>query len=281
MMKKVLTVAACVAAAFLGVWLSGVFFDKEAQTGRSPEGVVHRPGPRPVGPSPSSKSGVGPQSKPAAQDQKLAATDAHKKEPLVPKPDPRFDDLFFDGDWVNLPDGEHVIESLNGGETVRLAGKVRTLRINSVNEESLLDASRLEAREIIVSGSINGRSTVKVHAPNGRFELRGSVNGQSELELRVPNGKVLFGTPSTTSGGGGGEVNGESQVIIAAKDVDLGGKITGGTSIKVTLNAGGKLQFRSITGNAHIHYRKTRAEGPVPIVEQGTITGAAEVKQVD
>jgi len=66
------------------------------------------------------------------------------------------------GETIRLkdPDGEYTVATLNNGDKAVLVGTIKTLKIAGLNEKSELDASLLEAEEIIFTGNINGGSKV-------------------------------------------------------------------------------------------------------------------------
>jgi hypothetical protein len=183
---------------------------------------------------------------------------------------------------VDMPDGEYAVGSLNGATTIKLKGKCKTLTVGLVDGASTLDASGLTAKEIIFTDKIDGRSTVKLNAPNGSVDFRKKVDGQSTLEVVAAGGTVTFSHP-----GGflkeGSKIDGKSKVRITAKVVDFKAKIDGGpeTHVLVTLTAGGTLRFKEINGKCRLHYRKADAKDPDPSIEAGTIDGQAELKNVE
>jgi Protein kinase domain len=183
---------------------------------------------------------------------------------------------------VDMPDGEYAVGSLNGATTIKLKGKCKTLTVGLVDGASTLDASGLTAKEIIFTDKIDGRSTVKLNAPNGSVDFRKKVDGQSTLEVVAAGGTVTFSDPGGFLNAGS-KIDGKSKVRITAKVVDFKAKIDGGpeTHVLVTLTAGGTLRFKEINGKCRLHYRKADAKDPDPSIEAGTIDGQAELKNVE
>lgn len=151
---------------------------------------------------------------------------------------------------INDPDGEFTAATVNGGQTIILIGIVKTLKIAAVNERSVLDATGLEAQEIILIGTINGGSTVKLHAPGG---------------------SVVFL----------GEINDRANVDVLAKDVDLRGAVNGTqTQLKIMLTKDGSLKFRRLNGGVSLHYQKADASDPEPRIDAGEIDARAELRKL-
>src|SRR5262249_53375648 len=127
---------------------------------------------------------------------------------------------------INDPDGEFVQPTINGGKTIVLLGVVKTLKIAGLNEKSTLDATRLEAEEIIFTGHINGgskallgksqrltvrdindRSTLDASSLGAKLiDVDGAINGISSIKLHAPGGMVEFR----------GELNDRAQIEVAA-----------------------------------------------------------------
>ena len=88
-------------------------------------------------------------------------------------------------------------------------------RVWLVDGGSVLDASGLDAHDIVVAGRIDGGSTVKLNAPRGSVEFAAQVDGRSRLEVNAPDGTVTFSRPPAR-GTVGSKIDGESQVTITA-----------------------------------------------------------------
>jgi hypothetical protein len=190
--------------------------------------------------------------------------------------------LLADDRMVDKPDGEYAVGELNGGTKIKLKGKCKTLTVGLVDGGSTLDASELEAREIVFTDRIDGKSTIKLNAPKGNVEFRKKVDGESILEVNAPGGSVTFTDP-----GGflneGSKIDGKSRIRITAKEVDFRAKIDGGpdTYVVVTLNTGGAMKFKEVNGKARLHFRKADAKDPEPSVDAGKIDGGADFRKVD
>jgi hypothetical protein len=150
---------------------------------------------------------------------------------------------------IEQPEGEYRVEPL-GGAVITLSGHVGRLHVDLV-ENSKLDASGLEAKEIVLVGRIDSRSILLLNAPAGKVEFRNSIAG-------------------------------DSAVIVTAREVDLQGLITGGkTSVKAKLTSGGTLRFKEISGAAQLKYRKQTDGDAAPTIVGGTIREEARLIRED
>ena len=139
---------------------------------------------------------------------------------------------------------------LNSGSKAIL-GKTHKLTLRDVNEQSLVNASAADARTIRVAGSLNSRSTIKLHAPQGTIEVLGQANENSQLEIDAPDGKVVFKNA-------GAAINACSKVKIDAPKghVEFAGQINfGHIDIKAP---GGKVLF-GIAGVRSMPSRSSRS----------------------
>jgi hypothetical protein len=179
----------------------------------------------------------------------------------------------FDGPnrAFDLPNGTVEVGDLNGDERLTLAGKVKTLRVGGLNGEVVLDASKLEASEVVIGGDINGGTVLKLNAPGGRVVIAGSVNGSAKLTIHAPGGEVVVE-------GEGANVTGGTVVVVTARRVDLRALVNGGARVEATLTAGGSLRAARMDGGAAVRYKPAKAGGPAPVVETGDLRGGATVK---
>jgi hypothetical protein len=279
-----------------------------------------------------------------------------KKEPdRRPMPEPRKEPqpevLKGNARHLDRPNGAYTIEALGDRKRVKITGKVKTLTVTGVTNEAQLDASELEAQEIIVLDRIDSRSRVWLCAPNGRVELRGRLDNESQLEINAPggtvefrgkvearsrltieapdgrvtfteptmagkdgskidneskvtitardvefrgkvdsrarvtvtapNGRVVFAESKTPSGDGA-RIDGDAKVFVTAKEVDFGMPLTGqNTRGFVTLTKDGRLRFKSITGAAHIEYRRADPSDPEPTIEMGSMLKKWMLRKTD
>jgi hypothetical protein len=164
------------------------------------------------------------------------------------------------------------------GSSLVLRGKVRTLRVAGLESGAVLDASDLEAEEVIVVGKIDGGSKLWLKAPNGRVTFRARVDGRSRVGIEAPGGSVAF-VPEGASDGA--KIDGGAQVEITAKSVRLDGTIGGaGTRVAVSVTAGGSLAFREIVGSSRLEYGTADPDDPEPSVTRGKVAAPAVVKKV-
>lgn len=119
------------------------------------------------------------------------------------------------------PNGTYEIKELNGGNTIKLTGRIGTLKVGLVDGASTLDASGLNATTIEFYDKIDGRSTVR---------LKG---GQASFRAKI---------------------DGKSQVTICCDDVDFRDKIDGGSDTFVRVDAKRSLKFKELNGGARLHY---------------------------
>jgi hypothetical protein len=165
---------------------------------------------------------------------------------------------------------------LPGGHLV-LRGKVRVLRVAGLEAGAVLDASDLEADEVIVNGKIDGGSRLWVKAPNGRVTFRARIDGRSRVGVNAPGGWVAF-SPEAADGA---KIDGGAQVSITGKAVRLDGTIGGsGTKVSVSITAGGSLVFRELVGPSRLEYGTADPDDPEPSVTAGRVAPPAVLKKV-
>lgn len=164
-----------------------------------------------------------------------------------------------------------------GGSLV-LRGRVRTLQVGGLESGATLDASDLEAEEVVVVGKIDGGSKLWVKAPNGRVTFRARIDGRSRVEIDARGGSVAF-VPEAAADGA--KIDGGAQVQITARSVRLDGTIGGaGTRVAVSITAGGSLAFRELVGPSRLEYGTADPEDPEPSVTRGKVAAPAVVKKV-
>ncbi len=163
-----------------------------------------------------------------------------------------------------------MLPDLRSEDRVTLTGKVHTLKIGSVNGKATLDASGLDAEEVIIGGDLNESAVVKLNAPKGKVTISGFVVGSAKLTINAPGGDVIVSANS-------GRLDNGSEVTVTAKRLDIRGPMLGGTKLSATLTAGGSLKFALMDGGATITYRKAAATDPALVVEKGKIRGGAKL----
>lgn len=229
----------------------------------------HAPKPRdpngtepPVTPKPPTPPGTGDNVPPVVEPKK----DGPRPVGVVMKVDPRIaPKRHFDH-----PDDTAALPDLNSGDHVVLTGKVRTLRIGSVNGNGSVDASGLVAEEIVITGDLNGESVVTLNAPNAKVTVGGYVVGKATLKIIAPGGEVVVLAKS-------GQFAGGSTTTLVAKRLDVAGKLGGGAKLHATLTAGGSLKLTTVDEGAVVTYKKAAASDPALVVERGVITGGGKV----
>jgi hypothetical protein len=235
-------------------------------------------------PPPKTKEPEAPKSLPKVEEpRKETKPEAPKKEPPpAVKPSPLLPEVLVGDDRrLNRPDGEYRIGTLLRGSTLKLSGKVKTLRVGIVDGASTLDASALDAQEIFFSGRIAGGATVKLRAPGGRVEFKSKVDGESRLVVDAPGGTVAFIQPTQPSREGS-KIDGDSTVVVTAKTADFRGAIDGTrTRVVVTLTKGGLLYFRDIAGSVRLQYRTADPRDPPPRILGGEVHDSARLEKID
>ncbi len=202
---------------------------------------------------------------------------------------------------IDAPNGEYTLEPLDNQDSVKLVGKVKTLKIGLVHGQAVLDASRLEVKEVILMGTIDGRGKVKLNAPNGSLEFRAKVDGDEILEINAPGGKLDFrakfdgnsrlvihapgGTvtfsQSTNNVGEGSKIAGGAKATITAQKVEFRGAVKGGAEVTIVLTPTGSLIVHEMEEGGRILYRKAAPKDPEPVVTPGTMKGGAQLKKID
>lgn len=158
------------------------------------------------------------------------------------------------------PAGEHVVDTLNEGDRLKLTGRIGVLRIRGVNDGEL-DASALQARSIVFEQPVNGRSAVKLSAPGGSVALAG-INAEARVEVEAPGGTLR--TP---------DINGDSRLSARAREVRFEGAVQGSSKVSLTLTANGFMRFGTIQGSATVTWKRERASDPNPNIQEGEVRG--------
>ena len=170
------------------------------------------------------------------------------------------------------PAAEFNVPPLAQDELLKLTGRVKCLRVSSMDGSAMLDASELDADEIIVTGPIDGGTSLRLSAPQGRVALTGIVAGGTKVEIQAGDGVVVLGTDAQNSIFGGAHLN------ITTRELNLQGAASGGAEIAVNFTKGGSLRFAQLNEGAHVVFQKQNASDPDPRIEAGTITGGASVR---
>src|SRR4029453_13960969 len=126
-----------------------------------------KPAPREVGP-PRPNPWIIVPPKPVVPPPKLVA-------PPKPGPTVRIDPKEVREKQINNPLATLLVPDLTRDDRLTLTGKARVLRIGSVSGKAVLDASGLEAEEVVISGDLGDTAVVKLNAPNGTVTIGGHV----------------------------------------------------------------------------------------------------------
>ena len=167
------------------------------------------------------------------------------------------------------PDDTAALPDLNTGDRVTLTGRVRVLRLGSVNGKGALDASGLVAEEVVITGDLNGEALVLVNAPNGKVTVGGYVIGAAKLTIVAPGGEVVVAHT--------GRVTGGATMTVTAKRLEVNCPLSGGAKVNVTLTAGGSLKLTRAEEGATVTYKKAAASDPPPTIAKGELHGGAKV----
>jgi hypothetical protein len=220
-----------------------------------------------VGPPDSLKGApAGPADKPA-----LVGPPAELKAAPRPIRPPAF------GNEVKLddPDGDYAFESLQGGKTLKLIGKVRRLTIGQLNDRAVLDASQLEVKEVVVLRNILNEATLKLNAPDGSVEFRGQVASRVKVFINAPGGTVTFKEK-------GGIILNEARIELTARHVDFQDRIEGSnTLVTATLTAGATVKYRSISNSAKVYCKRADGKDPPVAVTGGDVFGQGEFRRLN
>ncbi|VTR94732.1 unnamed protein product [Gemmata massiliana] len=185
---------------------------------------------------------------------------------VVMKIDPK---IIAKRDFDN-PNDTATLPDLATGDQVTLTGKLRVLKIGSVNGKGSIDATGLVAEEIVISGDLNGESVVQLNAPNGKVTIGGYVGGSSKLTIVAPGGNVIVL-------GSSGRVTDHSTTVITAKRLEIAGNMLGNSRLFATLTSGGVLKVTAADDNATLTYKKATESDPPVTVEKGAIRGGAKI----
>lgn len=167
------------------------------------------------------------------------------------------------------PDDTASLPDLNTNDRVVLTGRVRVLRIGSVNGKGTIDASALVAEEVIVTGDLSSEAVVKLNAPNGKVTLGGFVFGASKVTITAPGGEVVFAKSSRASG--------STILTITARRLEANGPLSGSAKVHLTLTPGGSIKFALMEESASIAFRKAAPGDSAPGIESGQFRGGAKV----
>jgi hypothetical protein len=146
---------------------------------------------------------------------------------------------------IDAPEGAIAISDMNRDDHLILRGVVRQLRIGSVGGRATLDASGLAVEEIIISGDIHGRATVKLHAPDGSVTISGHVEGTARVTVDAPRGELIVSA-------GSGKLDGQARLTVIARSVAVEGVMAGDAKLFVTLTGGGSVISGSVQENASV-----------------------------
>jgi hypothetical protein len=171
------------------------------------------------------------------------------------------------------PDDTAALPDLNITDRVVLTGKVRGLRIGSVNGKATLDASGLVAEEIVITGDLNSEATVKLNAPEGKVTIGGFVAGSAKLTITAPGGEVLIAKSARVTNG--------TVLTITTRRLEALGTLSGAAKVNVIFTRGGSLKLTLMEEGANVKFRKAALSDPKVAVEKGELRGGANVIEIE
>jgi hypothetical protein len=167
------------------------------------------------------------------------------------------------------PDDTAALPDLNTNDRVVLTGRLRALRIGSVNGKGSVDASGLIVEEIVITGDLNNEAVLNLNAPNGKVTLGGFVYGSSKVTITAPGGEVVVAKSSRATGG--------AVLTVTAKRLEANGPLSGAAKVHMTLTAGGTIKYTLMEDGAIITYKKAAPNDPAPSIERGLTRGGARI----
>jgi hypothetical protein len=174
---------------------------------------------------------------------------------------------------VDSPASDFDLPRLALKNHIKLIGQARRLRVEGLDEGTVVDARELKLKAVYITGPINRGSTLLVKSEGAQINIKGRIDGGSRLVLDVPGGQVQFAGQKKDASIGGG-----SRVTITARVVFLSGPVRGpGTSVEITLTPTGRIEFVSLEDRARLHYRLDHRADPLPRKKIGTVSGGAEL----
>jgi hypothetical protein len=172
---------------------------------------------------------------------------------------------------LDAPNGTAELVELNGDDHITLTGKIKVLKLSAVNGSVHLDASKLEAQEIVLAGEINGNCEFKLNAPNGKVVITRALLGSCKLTVTVPGGEVILAE--------GGRIGGGATATLTAKTVDVKGMLNEGAKVHVTLTAPGSLRVAQMDGGATVLYKRSAPGDPEPKIVTGELRSGTRVTE--
>jgi hypothetical protein len=149
---------------------------------------------------------------------------------------------------------------------------VKRLRITGqIVGRATLDASQLQAQEIIFEQGILNESNVKLNAPRGSVECRGQIAGRVNLSINAPDGTVTFKANSAS-------ILNDSKLTLTAGSIDFEDRIQGNVQVDATLTANGRLKFKEISNNSKVRYTKANPKDPNVEIIPGDVTSQGELR---
>jgi hypothetical protein len=155
-------------------------------------------------------------------------------EPVKPGPVVRIDAKEVREKQLDNPHGIATVSDMTREDRLTLTGRVKVLKIGSVTGKATLDASGLEAEQIVITGDVTDGAAVKVNAPNGKVTISGHVAGSAKLTVNAPGGDVFLAEKS-------GRFAGKSVVTVTAKRMEVLGVMSGDAVLNVSLTGGGAV----------------------------------------
>jgi hypothetical protein len=183
---------------------------------------------------------------------------------------------------INEPNAVYSLPfPMKRGEHVVLRGKVKTLKVTTLDAGAILDASELEASIVTVSGKIEGGSRLRVKSPSGSVTFYAKIDGKSFIEVNAPGGDVRFAT-ATTPNRDGSRIDGNSVVSITARTIEFKGEIAGAeTKVSLGITRNGSLKVANVNGKATVEYKSLVAGWAPTEVIVGSVAPTAIFRKIE
>jgi hypothetical protein len=149
---------------------------------------------------------------------------------------------------LNNATGEHKIGKIDGGGKYVFKGKIGRLVVGELNGRCEVDASGLEAGEIVF-GLVDGATKLTLNA-TGNVTFTDKIDGKSHVEVTTK------GDVSVSK-----KVDGKSDLIVhLCRNFKIGEKVDGGPDTLVKVSYFGSAEVPEVNGKAR--YETTKVDPP-------------------
>lgn len=171
---------------------------------------------------------------------------------------------------LDQPDATFTLpeEWLRPGQKVVLHGRVRELRLSGLPPRFQLDAARLAARSVSITGPPLEKVRLHLYAPEGAVACRTAVGSGTHLRIEAPGGTVRFGSANPWRSQSG-DIGPEADVTILARQVQADVAVRGArTTVRIDCTPPARLHFQAIRQGAVVEYRHAPGTSRAPIQAQ-------------